>query len=197
MTYLIVISILLLAAFSLSYLIRSSLLISLPTSIFGITAVLYVFSLFDQLLLGFWVVLGVIGLATIASAVLLIKDKELVSHLKTLLSPGLAIFLSLALFSYLLTRGMQLSSWDEFSHWGTIVKATFLYDAVGPYNPVELGFRSYPPSLSLFEYFVTKLGGPWLEGNIFFAYQLIIWSLFTPFLAQLSWRRWGQLLMLE
>jgi hypothetical protein len=195
MTYLLVISILVLAAFSLSYLIRSSLLISLPTSIFGITAVLYVFSLFDQLLLGFWVVLATIGLATIASALLLIRDNELVSHLKTLFSPGLAIFLSLALFSYLLTRGMQLSSWDEFSHWGTIVKATFLYDAVGPYNPVELGFRSYPPSLSLFEYFVTKLGGAWLEGNIFFAYQLIIWSLFTPFLAQFSWRRWGQLLM--
>jgi hypothetical protein len=194
MTYLLVTLILLLAAFSLSYLIRSSLLISLPTSIFGITAVLYVFSLFDQLLLGFWVVLATIGLATMASAVLLIKDKELVSHLKTLLSPGLAIFLALALFSYLLTRGMQLSSWDEFSHWGTIVKATFLYDAVGPYNPVELGFRSYPPSLSLFEYFVTKLGGPWLEGNIFFAYQLIIWSLFTPFLAQLTWRNWGQLI---
>ena len=195
MTFLIVMAIVLAAAFSLSYLIRSSLLISLPTAIFGITAVLYTFSLFNQLLLGFWVVLGAIALATIASAILLIKDRELLPHLKSLLSPGLAIFIFLALFSFLLTRGMQLSSWDEFSHWGTIVKATYLYDAVGPYNPVDLGFRSYPPSLSLFEYFVTKLGGPWLEGNIFWAYQLIIWSLFTPFLAQLTWRRWGQLLV--
>jgi hypothetical protein len=188
-------AIVLAAAFSLSYLIRSSLLISLPTAIFGITAVLYTFSLFNQLLLGFWVVLVVIALATIVSLVLLIKVRELVSHLKSLLTPGLAIFVFLALFSFLLTRGMQLSSWDEFSHWGTIVKATYLYDAVGPYNPVDLGFRSYPPSLSLFEYFVTKLGGPWLEGNIFWAYQLIIWSLFTPFFAQLTWRRWGQLLI--
>jgi hypothetical protein len=195
MTYLLVTLILLLAAFSLSYLIRSSPLISLPTAIFGITAVLYLFGLFNQLLLGFWVVLTAIGLATIASAILLIKDKELVSHLRSLLSPGLAIFLTLGLFSFLLTRGMQLSSWDEFSHWGTIVKATYLYDAVGPYNPVTLDFRSYPPSLSLFEYFVTKLGGPWLEGNIFFAYQLIIWSLFTPFLAQLTWRRWGRVIV--
>jgi hypothetical protein len=147
-----------------------------------------------MLLVGFWVVLAVIATSTVVSLALLIKDKELVSHLKSLLTPGLAIFFSLALFSFLLTRGMQLSSWDEFSHWGTIVKATFLFDAVGPYNPVELGFRSYPPSLSLFEYFVTKLGGSWLEGNIFWAYQLIIWSLFTPFLAQLTWRRWGQIL---
>jgi hypothetical protein len=139
------------------------------------------------------VVLTAIATATLVSIALLIKDKELVTHLKSLLSPGLAIFVSLALFSFLLTRGMQLSSWDEFSHWGTIVKATFLFDAIGPYNPVELGFRSYPPSLSLFEYFVTKLGGAWLEGNIFWAYQLIIWSLFTPFFAQLTWRRWGQL----
>jgi hypothetical protein len=195
MTFFIVMAILLVASFSLSYLIRSSLLISLPTTIFGITAILYTFSLFNQLLIGFWFVLAVIALATLASAVLLIKEKELLSHLKSLLSPGLAIFIFLALFSFLLTRGMQLSSWDEFSHWGTIVKATYLYDAVGPYNPVDLGFRSYPPSLSLFEYFVTKLGGPWLEGNIFWAYQLIIWSLFTPFLAQLTWRRWGQLLV--
>jgi hypothetical protein len=157
--------------------------------------VLYTFSLFNQLLLGFWVVLASIALATIVSVVLLIKEKDLVSHLKSLLSPGLVIFVSLALFSFLLTRGMQLSSWDEFSHWGTIVKATYLYDAVGPYNPVDLGFRSYPPSLSLFEYFITKLGGSWLEGNIFWAYQLIIWSLFTPFFAQLTWRRWGQLLV--
>lgn len=193
MTFLIVLAVLLAAAFSLSYLIRSSLLISLPTAVFGITAVLYIFGIFNLLLVGFWAVLTGIALATTVSIALLVKDKELLAHLKSLLSPGLAIFVSLALFSFLLTRGMQLSSWDEFSHWGTIVKATFLFDAVGPYNPVELGFRSYPPSLSLFEYFVTKLGGTWLEGNIFWAYQLIVWSLFTPFFAQLAWRRWGQL----
>lgn len=195
LTLLLVLSVLLAAAFSLSFLIRSSLLISLPTAVFGITAVLYTFGVFNQLLVGFWVVLTAIATATLVSIALLIKDKELLTYLKSLLSPGLAIFLSLALFSFLLTRGMQLSSWDEFSHWGTIVKATYVYDAVGPYNPVDLVFRSYPPSLSLFEYFVTKLGGPWLEGNIFWAYQLIIWSLFTPFLAQLTWRRWGQLLV--
>ena len=196
MTFLIVLAVLLAAAFSLSYLIRSSLLISLPTAVFGITAVLYIFGIFNLLLVGFWVVLAVVALATVLSVALLIKNKELLAHAKSLLSPGLAIFVSLALFSFLLTRGMQLSSWDEFSHWGTIVKATFLFDAVGPYNPVELGFRSYPPSLSLFEYFVTKLGGAWLEGNIFWAYQLITWSLFTPFLAQLTWRRWGQLFVI-
>jgi hypothetical protein len=196
MTFLIVLAVLLAAAFSLSYLIRSSLLISLPTAVFGITAVLYIFGIFNLLLVGFWVVLAVVALATVLSVALLIKNKELLAHAKSLLSPGLAIFVSLALYSFLLTRGMQLSSWDEFSHWGTIVKATFLFDAVGPYNPVELGFRSYPPSLSLFEYFVTKLGGAWLEGNIFWAYQLIIWSLFTPFLAQLTWRRWGQLFVI-
>jgi hypothetical protein len=194
MTFLIVLAVLVAAAFSLSYLIRSSLLISLPTALFGITAVLYLFAVSNMLLVGFWVVLAGVATATLVSVALLIKDKELVTYLKSLLTPGLAIFFSLALFSFLLTRGMQLSSWDEFSHWGTIVKATFLFDAVGPYNPVELGFRSYPPSLSLFEYFVTKLGGSWLEGNIFWAYQLIIWSLFTPFLAQLTWRRWGQIL---
>ena len=194
LTIFVVLSVLLAAAFSLSYLIRSSLLISLPTTVFGITAVLYAFGIFDLLLVGFWVVLAGIALATAVSLALLIKNKELLSHLKSLLSPGLAIFVSLALFSFLLTRGMQLSSWDEFSHWGTIVKATFLFDAVGPYNAVELGFRSYPPSLSLFEYFVTRLGGAWLEGNIFWAYQLIIWSLFTPFFAQLTWRRWGRLI---
>jgi hypothetical protein len=193
MTFLIVLAVLLAAAFSLSYLIRSSLLISLPTAVFGITAVLYIFGIFNLLLVGFWMVLAAIAAATIVGIALLVKDKELLSHLKSQLSPGLAIFISLALFGFFLTRGMQLSSWDEFSHWGTIVKATFLFDAVGPYNPVDLVFRSYPPSLSLFEYFVTKLGGAWLEGNIFWAYQLIIWSLFTPFLAQLSWRRWGQL----
>lgn len=193
LTLLLVLSVLLAAAFSLSYLIRSSLSISLPTAVFGITAVLYVFGIFNLLLVGFWLVLAGIAIASVVSFALLVKDKELLTHLKSLLSPGLAIFVSLALFSFLLTRGMQLSSWDEFSHWGTIVKATFLFDAVGPYNPVELGFRSYPPSLSLFEYFVTKLGGAWLEGNIFWAYQLIIWSLFAPFLAQLTWRRWGQL----
>ena len=194
MTFLIVLAVLLAATFSLSYLIRSSLLISLPTAVFGITAVLYTFGIFNLLLVGFWAVLAGIALATLISVALLVRDKELLAHLKSLLSPGLAIFVSLALFSFLLTRGMQLSSWDEFSHWGTIVKATFLFDAVGPHNPVELGFRSYPPSLSLFEYFVTKMGGAWLEGNIFWAYQLIIWSLFTPFLAQLTWRRWGHLL---
>lgn len=196
MTFLIVLAVLLAAAFSLSYLIRSSLLISLPTAVFGITAVLYIFGLFNLLLVGFWVVIAGIALATLVSMAFLVKDKELLAHLKSLLTPGLAIFVSLALFSFLLTRGMQLSSWDEFSHWGTIVKATFLFDAVGPYNPVELGFRSYPPSLSLFEYFVAKLGGAWLEGNIFWAYQLITWSLFTPFLAQLTWRRWGQLFVI-
>lgn len=75
---------------------------------------------------------------------------------------------------------MQFYEWDEFTHWGPIVKAMYLFDELGINSPVTLNNPHYPPALSVFSYLIVKIGGDWNEANVFWAYQLIFIALTIP-----------------
>jgi hypothetical protein len=187
MTALIVLPIVLVAASVLALLLDDSVEMLLPPTLFATTLLVYAFGLFDALLLGVWcAVLLVVGLA--AFAVIRQGGAGFGRALVGLASPGITIYAVFAVLLFFVTRDMPLAHYDEFSHWGRIVRAMFLYDSLGPYNPVELSFRSYPPASATFEYLVAKLGGAWAEGNLFWAYQLLYGSVFIPFMAGIRWK---------
>ncbi len=79
---------------------------------------------------------------------------------------------------YKLNLDGAYSAWDEFSHWGSIVKAiyganTFHFDR----NP--LYFEDYPPGTALFTYYVLKLLG-YSEGAAYFSNSLILLAFLLP-----------------
>ncbi len=180
-------AVILAAVFSVAALLRERLETALPLTLFGITILLYVFGLFNVLNIGFWLLLLLIAAAS-AAVLARLRMQALTLLLDGLRSPGMILYLLFAFVMFVFTREMQLTHYDEFSHWGRVVKAMFVHDALGPFNPVDLQFRSYPPASSIFEYFVMRLDGRWLEGNLFWGYQLLAAAVFIPFMAGLRWR---------
>jgi hypothetical protein len=70
-------------------------------------------------------------------------------------------------FLYLMNERARFARWDEFSHWGTVIRA--VYEAgTFHFHPNPLYFQDYPPGVSLFAYHLLVLTG-YSEGLTFFA----------------------------
>ena len=72
----------------------------------------------------------------------------------------------------LLCSTRQFFAWDEFSHWGTIIRS--IYEAnTFHFSPNPLYFQDYPPGLALFSYHVLQIMG-YSESNAYFSYALLL-----------------------
>ena len=120
---------------------------------------------------------------------LLIRSKEFRRYLlKNSYAPSTLAFVVLSLISLYKTKDWVLSQWDEFSHWGVVVKAMHQYSALGPATPADLWVMNYPPGISLFQYFVVDVSDAWREGLLFWATHLIVISIIVPVLAKSSYK---------
>lgn len=119
------------------------------------------------------------------------------SFMKRFFSPGFFIFAALYAFLVVINYGMRLSSWDEFSHWGDIVKVMTTLGGFGTVPLSDSMFPDYPPAMSLFQYCCERIymlvsGENMAEWILFFAYQTFMFALFFPFLKRLDLKRpWG------
>ncbi len=189
MDFLIVVGLLSLGSLAIAHFMKTNYSVALPVAAFSFILITYIFGIFNLLYVG---VLASVGLALVAFVLVVLRSAKrgsFKSLLLQVLSPGAVIFLVLITFSYSLTRVMQFHSWDEFSHWGTVAKAFYIFDSLSPYNPADLAFRSYPPAISIFQYFVNRVSFGWFEGNVFWAYQILIFAVLAPFAARLTWKK--------
>lgn len=189
-----VITALLSLSFVVAQLLRIGTAAALPVSVFLISILTLVLGLLNLLRFAPLASLLLIGILLLVS-IRVRGVRSLTSSLREFASPALTLYVLFALITFVLTRGMLFNDWDEFSHWGTVVKALFLFDQLSPYNPADLMFRNYPPGAAVFEYFVSKFSPQWVEGNAIWAYHLAFASLFVSFGTELKWRRWLQTIL--
>ncbi len=135
---------------------------------------LYVADFFGGLWLASFVIHGGVVLC---GALLLWSQRHLLLGARLFRIERRTLAVSLALLflfiqSALLTAPAQFHSWDEFSHWGTVIRTIFTADTFH-LNPNPLYFQDYPPGLALFAYHVLKLVG-FSEGNVYFSYVLLM-----------------------
>lgn len=86
----------------------------------------------------------------------------------------------------LLCSTREFYSWDEFSHWGTIIR--LIYEAnTFHFTPNPLYFQDYPPGLALFSYHFLQVTD-YSEGSAYFSYALLMFC-FSASLVQLAANR--------
>lgn len=90
------------------------------------------------------------------------------------LTPGFLFFVLACGFFVITVRHLHFSHYDEFSHWGLIVKELDLHDRLPNFTSNLIMFQSYPPGSALFIYYVTRFIG-FTESAAYMA-QLILWS---------------------
>lgn len=88
-----------------------------------------------------------------------------------------AVILLLTVLLYWRNRNGAFYSWDEFSHWGTIIRVMVEANTFH-LVPNPLYFQDYPPGTALFSYHVLQLTG-YSEGSAYFSYALLMLCFLT------------------
>ena len=159
--------------------IRTELTIFVSVS--GVITIVFFFGLLGLLVPALWVtwtfgvVLGLIALYRIVR----VKDT---GHL----TPGLLFFIFACCAHYLLTRNGAFRQWDEFSHWGTIIKQ--ISEVGSLYRNQNLYFQDYPPGVAIFADFM-QMPGPFTEANALFAGGVIVLAGATALTTGIDWKR--------
>lgn len=167
----------------------------IPITIMMISLVLFVFGFCGNLRAGLYFVCIVSIMLYALSIFQVVHTKSYMSALKCFLSPCAIVFLALCIILTYLNYGKLAAEWDEFSHWADSVKAmVHINDFIT--NPLShSGHKSYPPSMTLFQYFSIKLdqkimpNNKFAEWKLFYSYQVFSLSMFLPFLKFISLKK--------
>ena len=153
-------------------------------SVLSIIFILYLFGLFGMLKYGIYFIYFITFLLFLYDIKIFIKNNNILK--KYILNRGIIIFTVLYLFLFCIHYGRLLSTWDEFNHWGDVVKVMFTMDnfATDP-NSMSL-YKSYPPAMALFQYFFLKTGNQYIEYQLFFSYQVVFVSMFLPYVCKIK-----------
>ena len=168
---------------------------TLPLTCTGIVAILYIAGLTGHLAAGVQMTMLLMLLLIASSCLFLVLKKDLRSFCKRFFSFGFFFFAAMFLFLTLFHFGRVASAWDEFSHWMDIVKVMVTLDDFGT-NPLSVSlFQSYPPGLSLFQYFAHKVfsfstqSSDFVEWIVFVAFHLYTFAFVLPFLCEAKIRK--------
>lgn len=173
---------------ALAALFRKKTELMLPLTIFGNILVTYVVGMLaPSLTWGFVVNLLLYAAALGYVIYLAIKDRARV--LEALKSPGLLVWAILFVYILFINWGRVYSSWDEFSHWGLVVKNMYLFDSFSNHEYSTVTFGEYPPALALWQYFVTKMCGTYSESAVYMATGWFVASLCTPIISRFSGKK--------
>lgn len=153
---------------------------ALPVGLLGGGLLLYL----GTLLTGrFWVGCLLVMLAAVAGAFACLRPQGRGDAAALVVTPGLAAFLALYCYIFVLHSGRSFAWWDEFSHWGVMVREILrtggLYTAGGSLLGVH---QDYPPFFQLIEAGWCALTGGYAEPTLYRALHTVLLSLFLPML---------------
>lgn len=151
----------------ISYKTKKSLSSSISIDILTNIAVLYVFGLFNILLIG---VITTSVISILLGIYALVKMNK--TQRNTLVDFG-TIFFSIVYFVLLITTYERISNiWDEFTCWSLFTKKMFIT------NIYETDW--YPPVPTIWQYYCCKLIGNYTQGIEMFGLYIFSFSLLLP-----------------
>lgn len=163
----------------------------LPITCMGIVLVLFLFGAAGILSAGVYVLLlaalcfWAYGLWRLVRG----GGKQLI---KSMITPGFAVFCMLFALLVLGDYGMLSTGWDDFSHWQLCVRKMMALEDFAANPASGIYYQSYPPAMALFQYFFQKLrflldgAAAFSEWRLFLAYQILMLAPAMPFFRGLS-----------
>lgn len=159
-------AILLVIASAQAVLLRRELSETVFLAAVAVTGILYCFALLNFkgcLRLGVLFVAALGALCLVFLIYIFFKRKQSLADAR--LADGCLIYLLFLALSLALNAGRTYREWDEFSHWGVIVKHFFAADALGTVRLPEYAVMapSYYPGTSIFQYFFSRFSADFTE----------------------------------
>lgn len=143
-------------------------------SIFSYILILFIFGIFNNLNVGFYIILILNFLLLIYNIYIIIAHKKDIK--KFISTTGFILFILSYIFILYLSIGRKVYAWDEFSHWATKVKNLYYLNTINLVDDSTVIF-DYLSGTSIFNYFCTKLSGYYNESMLYIGQNLIISSM--------------------
>lgn len=159
----------------------------IPLFVFsGMTAVLFVAGLLNVMPIMVMVLfIAGIGLCLYYFYLFIVKKGKVVVSL----APSTIFFFLAVLILIVFLRGTIHTHYDDFSHWGLIVKEMFQVNGL-PDGRTIISFTNYPPGSATFVYYVLSITG-YSESYALMAQGFLIVASLTVFFVFSSWNRPG------
>ncbi|MEI7539268.1 MAG: hypothetical protein WCJ36_00655 [Candidatus Saccharibacteria bacterium] len=161
MAFLIAILVVLILSINIAYIFDKRIEYTLPITSALVSLVLYVFTFFGARSMGVIFLLMLLVLSIAYSVYKIVHRHDSIKEVFR--SAGLIYFVVMIIVTFIIAHGFMFSSWDEFSHWGLILKDIFISNGFG--NLSSATTFSYPPGVSLFLSFFTHFSNVFLEQN--------------------------------
>lgn len=168
-------------ALLLSIIFKERLEYTIPTFLLLTIVILYISGLVFNLTVGFilLIIISLFGIGWTIYQLLCKKTRE--NAFGLLFSTPLIIFTILCGFIFVVNINRQFQAWDDFSHWGVMLRETLrLNDFHNQVGSALIVHRNYPPAVTLFQYYFSRLAGGFSEQDAFRALQLLTLSLMLP-----------------
>lgn len=158
---------------------------NIPIAIIGIILVVYIFGLFDKLIYGVYTVIFLTVIEFIFIIYYFVKYRKEIKIKETIFTPGILVYILLGLVCILFNKGIVFREYDEFSHWGLIVKNMFEFGNYGTNSIIQ--YSEYPPFISIFQYILLILKNTYAEDTIMIGLNLLYLSFMMPLLKNIKW----------
>jgi len=146
----------------------------LPVIVFsGIGSVIFIAGILNIMDFTWWLIVITGGILAFHS----FKNKDCCR-----ITAGLVCFFILTVYLLFFLREQKLFHYDNFSHWGMIVKSLCLESRFPNFESTTISFQAYPVGSACFIWFVCKFLG-YTEGHALFAQAMLMLSCIGPLFA--------------
>lgn len=194
MSFIFAIAIILILSISISYIFQKKIEYTLPMTMAGVSLILYIASFLSLRTISIYAI-AILSLIAIAFLVykLFRSSKKIVSIIK---SPGLIFFVIICACIAYISRGFVFSTWDEFSHWGLVIKNMYLTNDFANIGNSTVLFKWYPPGISLFLNFTTSLSNHFSEASALAGMLALSYSQMAIIFTKIKFSDWKKNLLL-
>ena len=173
---------------SYAILLQRKLAETIFLAVVSIVGILYCFGLMNRegsLLYGVYAVVVFAILSGALCVFVCLRKREKLANLDVI--SGVLLYAFFLIISLFMNYERTFQHWDEFSHWGMIVRHYYHFDAFGtvgdPYS--VLLAPNYPPGTSLFQYFFVRFSERFTEYYTYIAMNIMYFSMIMPFIKNL------------
>lgn len=162
----------------------------IPIAIVFMILIVYITGLFDNVRIGVTIVCISTVIQLIFNISYFIKKKnDIKKIIYNILTPGLCIYIALFILSIIFNKGRVFEDYDEYNHWGMMIKNMFLYNSYGTNPESIIAFNDYPPFTSIFQYFFIQIKGVFSEDVIITAQNILYFSIAIPITRNITWKK--------
>ena len=161
---------------------------AIPITIMGMITLVYLSGILGNLKLGLGLIIIISIIMLIYLIIYLVKTKKQIKeNLRFYFSPGIVAYGIIYIIFVVLNKNRIFENYDEFNHWGLIIKDMYLNDNFAFSRESVTMFNEYPPFTAIFQYIFLKFANVYSEDIIIIANNILSISIVMPLFKKITW----------